>query len=82
MADGHDNAERSKETLYHWMTEYTDVAKDILADHPAHMSGKRVADEIVVDAGGGRMRLRNVMDANTRYARPSTRRPTGTAGPL
>ncbi len=32
MADGHDIPEPSKETLYRWVTEYTDVAKDVLAD--------------------------------------------------
>ena len=68
MADGHDIAEPSKETLYRWVTEYTAVAKDILADHPAHTSGKWVADETQVKVGGEAMWLWNVMDASTRYA--------------
>ena len=68
MADGHDISEPSKETLYRWVTEYTDAAKDLLADHPAHTSGKWVADEIQVRVGGEKMWLWNVMDANTRYA--------------
>lgn len=68
MADGHDISEPSKETLYRWVTEYTDIAKDIMADHPAHTSGKWVADEIQVRVGGEKLWLWNVMDANTRYA--------------
>ena len=68
MANGHDMDEPSKETLYRWVTEYTKVAKDILADHPAHTSGKWVADEVQVRVGGEKYWLWNVMDAGTRYA--------------
>lgn len=68
MADGHDISEPSKETLYRWVSEYTDVAKDLLADHPAHTSGKWVADEIQVRVGGEKLWLWNIMDAGTRYA--------------
>ena len=68
MADGHDIPEPSKETIYRWVTEYTDVAKDILADHPAHTSGKWVADEVQIKVGGKKYWLWNVMDAGTRYA--------------
>ena len=68
MADGHDISEPSKETLYRWVTEYTDVAKDIMADFPAHTSGKWVADEVQVKVGGEKYWLWNVMDAGTRYA--------------
>ena len=68
MADGHDMPEPSKETLYRWVTEYTEVAKDILDDFPAHTSGKWVADEIQVRVGGEKYWLWNVMDAGTRYA--------------
>ena len=46
LDDAFDMPEPSKETLYRWVTEYTQVAKDILADFPAHTSGKWVADEI------------------------------------
>ena len=60
--------EPSKETLYRWVTEYTGIAKDILDDHPAHTSGKWVADEIQVKVGGKQLWLWNVMDAGTRYA--------------
>ena len=68
MEQGHDMPEPSKETLYRWVKEYTDVAQDILADHPAHTSGKWVADELVVKVGGKNYWLWNVMDAGTRYA--------------
>ena len=68
MADGHDIGEPSKETLYRWVTEYSEVAKDILDDFPAHTSGKWVADETQVRVGGEKYWLWNVMDAGTRYA--------------
>ena len=68
MDDAYDMAEPSKRAVYQWVKEYTDVAKDILADYPAHTSGKWVADEIQVRVGGEKMWLWNVMDAGTRYA--------------
>ena len=68
MEQGQNIPEPSKETLYRWVTEYTQVAKDILADHPAHTSGKWVADEIQVKVGGKKYWMWNVMDASTRYA--------------
>ena len=68
LDDAYDMPEPSKATLYEWVAEYTDVAKDILADFPAHTSGKWVADEIQVKVGGESMWLWNVMDAGTRYA--------------
>lgn len=68
MDGAYDMAEPSKRAVYQWVKEYTDVAKDILADYPAHTSGKWVADEIQVRVGGEKMWLWNVMDAGTRYA--------------
>lgn len=68
MAQGHNMPEPSKESVYRWVAEHVEVAKDILADHPAHTSGKWVADEIQVNIGGEKMWLWNVMDAGTRYA--------------
>ncbi len=68
LTEAYDIPEPSKRALYEWVTEYTAVAKDILADHPAHTSGKWVADEIQVRVGGEKLWLWNVMDANTRYA--------------
>ena len=68
LDDAYDRPEPSKFALYEWMTEYTDVAKDVLADYPAHTSGKWVADEIQVRVGGKNLWMWNVMDAGTRYA--------------
>ena len=50
-----------------WVTEYTDHAKAVLEDHPAHTSGKWVADETQVKVGGESYWLWNLMDAGTRY---------------
>ena len=68
MDDAYDMAEPSKRAVYQWVTEYTEIAKDILADFPAHTSGKWVADEVQVRVGGEKYWLWNVMDAGTRYA--------------
>ena len=68
MADTFDISEPSKETLYRWVTDYTDHAHDIMADYPAHTSGKWVADETQIKVGGKQFWLWNVMDAGTRYA--------------
>ncbi len=68
MAQGHNMPEPSKETVYRWVAEQVETAKDIMADFPAHTSGKWVADEIQVNIGGEKMWLWNVMDAGTRYA--------------
>ena len=68
LNDAYDIPEPSKETLYRWVTEYSEVAKDILDGFPAHTSGKWVADEVQVRVGGEKYWLWNVMDAGTRYA--------------
>ena len=68
LDDAYDRPEPSKFALYEWVTEYTDVAKDVLVDYPAHTSGKWVADEIQVRVGGKNLWLWNVMDVGTRYA--------------
>ena len=68
MAQGHNMPEPSKETVYRWVAEHVEAAKDIMDDFPAHTSGKWVADEIQVNVGGEKMWLWNVMDAGTRYA--------------
>ena len=68
LDDAYDMPEPSKRAIYEWVKEYTDVAQDILADHPAHTSGKWVADEVQVKVGGKPYWLWNVMDAGTRYA--------------
>lgn len=68
LTEAYDIDEPSKRTLYDWVTEYTEAAKDILEDYPAHTSGKWVADEVNVKVGGENYWLWNVMDADTRYA--------------
>lgn len=68
LTEAYNISEPSKRAIYEWVTEYTGVAKDILADHPAHTSGKWVADEIQVKVGGEPFWLWNIMDASTRYA--------------
>ena len=68
LAATFDISEPSKETLYRWVSEYTEHAHDALADYPAHTSGKWVADETQVKVGGANLWLWNVMDAGTRYA--------------
>ena len=67
LAQNYDIPEPSKATLYEWVTEYTDHAKAVLEDHPAHTSGKWVADETQVKVGGESYWLWNIMDAGTRY---------------
>ena len=49
LTEAYDIPEPSKRAIYGWVTEYTDVAKDILADFLAHTSGKWVADEIQIE---------------------------------
>ena len=68
LTEAYDIPEPSKKAIYGWVTEYTEIAKDVLADHPAHTSGKWVADEMQVKVGGKNLWLWNVMDAGTRYA--------------
>ena len=52
LDDAYDISEPYKRAVYQWVTEYTQVAEDILADFPAHTSGKWFADEIQVNVGG------------------------------
>ena len=68
LTEAYDIPEPSKKTIYGWVSEYTDVANDVMADFPAHTSGKWVADELQVKVGGESYWLWNVMDAGTRYA--------------
>ena len=59
--------EPSKATIYEWVRDYTDKAKGQMKDHKAKTGGHWVADEMMVDVGGKKMWLWNVMDAKTRY---------------
>ena len=67
LAEAYNIPEPSKATLYEWVDKYTDHAKDVVADHPAHTTGKWVADEMQVRVGGEMMWNWNVMDASSRY---------------
>ena len=59
--------EPSKATIYEWVRDYTDRAVGQMQDHKAQTGGDWVADELMVDVGGKKMWLWNVMDAKTRY---------------
>ena len=59
--------EPSKSTIYEWVRDYTDKAVGQMNDHKARTGGHWVADELMVDVGGKKMWLWNVMDAKTRY---------------
>ena len=67
LAQNYEIPEPSKATVYEWVTDYTDHAKAVLEDHPAHTSGKWVADETQVKVGGESYWVWNVLDAGTRY---------------
>ena len=59
--------EPSKATIYEWVRDYTGKAVKELDGHKAKTGGHWVADELMVDVGGQKMWLWNVMDAETRY---------------
>ena len=59
--------EPSKATIYEWVRDYTGKALKQLDGHKAKTGGHWVADEMMVDVGGEKMWLWNVMDSETRY---------------
>ena len=59
--------EPSKATIYEWVRDYTDEAIGQMKGHKATTGGDWVADELMVDVGGQKMWLWNVMDSETRY---------------
>ena len=59
--------EPSKATIYEWVTTYTNKAVKQMEGHKAKTGGHWVADEMMVDVGGQKMWLWNVMDGKTRY---------------
>ena len=67
MAKTFDMPEPSKDTLYNWVKDYTDAGVAEMTQHPAHTSGKWVADEMQVKVGGEQLWNWNVMDGETRY---------------
>ncbi len=67
MADAYDMDQPDKAAVYHWVKDHSEIAANAMQDHPAHTSGKWVADEMAVKVGGESMWNWNVMDASTRY---------------
>ncbi len=59
--------EPSTATIYEWVRDYTDKAVAQLKGHKAQTGKEWVADEMMVDVGGEKMWLWNVMDSETRY---------------
>ena len=59
--------EPSKATIYEWVRDFTDKAVAEMDGHKAKTGGGWVADEMMVDGGGKKVLLWNVMDAKTRY---------------
>ena len=63
----HLEKEPSKATIYEWVRDYTDKGVAQLKGHTAQTGKEWVADEMMVDVGGQKMWLWNVMDSETRY---------------
>ena len=59
--------EPSKATVYEWVRDYTDKAMAEMKGHKAQTGGHWAADEMMVDVGGQKMWLWNVIDEETRY---------------
>ena len=67
LRDEYDIPEPSKATIYEWVRDYTQEAAAEMENHPAQTGDHWVADELVVDVGGEKAWLWNVMDGKTRY---------------
>ena len=59
--------EPSKATIYEWVRDYTDKATSQMKGRKATTGKEWVGDELMVDVGGKKMWLWNVMDSETRY---------------
>ncbi len=59
--------EPSKATIYEWTRDYTDRAVAQMKGLKAQTGKEWVGDELMVDVGGKKMWLWNVMDSETRY---------------
>ncbi len=59
--------EPSKATIYEWVRDYTDKAVGQMKGRKAKTGSEWVGDEMMVDVGGKKMWLWNVMDSETRY---------------
>ena len=67
LRDEYDIPEPSKATIYEWVRDYTGQAAAEMEGHKAQTGDTWVADELVVDVGGKKAWLWNVMDGKTRY---------------
>ena len=67
LRDEYDIPEPSKATIYEWVRDFTDLAAEEMAKHKAETGDHWVADEMMVDVGGQKAWLWNVMDGKTRY---------------
>ena len=67
LEEVHDVPEPSKATIYEWVRDYTDKAVAQMKGRKAKTGKEWVADELMVDVGGQKMWLWNVMDSETRY---------------
>ena len=82
MKHRYDISEPSKDSLYNWVKEYSDVGSYIQKDYPAHTGDHWVVDEMVVKVGGENLWHWDVMDKKTRFvlaSRLARRRTLGEA---
>ena len=67
LKEEYDIPEPSKATIYEWVRDYTDEAKELTADMKAQVGDEWVADEMAVKVGSWQYWNWNVMDKETRY---------------
>ena len=67
LKEEYDIPEPSKATIYEWVRDYTDDAKELTVDMKAQVGDEWVADEMAVKVNGWQMWNWNVMDTKTRY---------------
>ena len=67
MALEYDIPEPSKATIYEWVRDYSEKAVEQMKGQKAQIGQEWVADEMVVDVGGEKAWLWNVMDGRSRY---------------
>ena len=67
LRDEYNIPEPSKATIYEWVRDFTDEAAAEMENHKAQAGDHWVADELMVDVGGEKVWLWNVMDGKTRY---------------
>ena len=67
LKEEYDIPEPSKATIYEWVRDYTDEAKEQTAELKADVGDTWVADEMAVRVGSWQMWNWNVMDEKTRY---------------